>query len=110
MIVSSSYFGFAFLQSDVNTLFCLNLECAEDTMVKRVLARGAAGSGRADDNELSIKKRLKTFYIETRPILDEFRNAGRLKTIDGEDEVEQVWEQVKACFSDFAEPGDLSPV
>ncbi len=38
----------------------LVFECSEDVMVQRLLARGAT-SGRVDDNEETIRKRLHTF-------------------------------------------------
>lgn len=45
-------------------------DCAEDTMVKRILARAAAAAvKRADDNEATIRSRLHTFQQNTSDIL-----------------------------------------
>ena len=42
-------------------------------MVSRLLGR-AKTSGRVDDNEETIKKRLKTFEDQTLPVLDKFED------------------------------------
>merc|ERR1739838_499191 len=45
----------------------LYLDVANDTMVARLVNRGKT-SGRADDNEETIKKRLETFSAATEPV------------------------------------------
>lgn len=60
------------------TLF---ISCPDDVLVKRCLKRGQEGSGRSDDNEESLKKRIHTFHTICEPV-----NAlmgDRLITIDG---------------------------
>lgn len=42
-------------------------------MTNRLLGR-AKTSGRADDNEETIKKRLVTFHSETTPVLDTYKD------------------------------------
>lgn len=56
---------------DVNCL--LYFECSDAEMTKRLLER-AKTSGRADDNEETIKKRLTTFHSETKPVLGVFKD------------------------------------
>ncbi len=46
-------------------------------MEKRILKR-AESSGRVDDNPEAIKKRFETYIKETKPIIDEFGNRGKL--------------------------------
>ena len=48
-------------------------------MVERLLNR-AKTSGRVDDNEETIKKRLKTFEKQTLPVLEVFND--RVKKVD----------------------------
>lgn len=49
--------------------FILNLEAREELLVERLLYRGKT-SGRADDNEETIKNRIRVFNESTRPVLD----------------------------------------
>ena len=42
-------------------------------MISRLLNRGKT-SGRVDDNEETIKKRLQTFHKHTKPVLDAYKS------------------------------------
>ena len=46
------------------------------------LSRGAAGSGRSDDNEESLKKRFVTYEQATMPIIKLFEEKDLVKTLD----------------------------
>jgi guanylate kinase len=54
--------------ADVTLAFVLLLECGEDVMRERLLARGRT-SGRADDNQEAIQKRLRVLRHETIPLV-----------------------------------------
>ena len=54
-------------------------ECSNEVMVERLLNR-AKTSGRVDDNEETIRKRLKTFENQTLPVLEVFND--RVKKVD----------------------------
>ena len=54
-------------------------ECSNEVMVERLLNR-AKTSGRVDDNEETVKKRLKTFENQTLPVLEVFND--RVKKVD----------------------------
>jgi len=45
--------------------------CADETMMKRLLGR-ALSSGRVDDNEETIKKRLDTFHKVSEPVMQKY--------------------------------------
>jgi len=49
-------------------------------MTKRLLHRGQT-SGRIDDNEETIKKRLKTFHNQTIPVLDLYERQNKLAEV-----------------------------
>jgi UMP-CMP kinase len=69
--------------------FVLFFDCPEDVMQKRLLKRGET-SGRADDNEESIKKRFKTFVETSMPVVEYYEKQGRVIRIpatEGPDEV-----------------------
>ena len=53
-------------------------------MTKRLLHRGQT-SGRVDDNEETIKNRLKTFHNQTMPVLDLYEKQGKLAEVSQDD-------------------------
>lgn len=78
-------------------LFVLFFDCPIDTCIDRCLKRGAAGSGRTDDNVESLKKRIKTFNEDTLPIIEYYKKLNLVKTIDATRTAEEVFEDVKKC-------------
>eukprot|EP00434_Breviolum_minutum_P023025 symbB.v1.2.020315.t1/scaffold1702.1/size107242/6 len=60
------------LSSKVELLCCISLEVNRDEMRQRLLAR-AKSSGRVDDEEAVIEKRLNTFQADTDPLLEFFK-------------------------------------
>jgi adenylate kinase len=66
------------------------LEVAEDELVKRVLHR-AENSGRSDDTEKIISKRIEVYREQTFPILDYFRSQNKLIEVDGMRNIETVF-------------------
>ena len=51
----------------------LDLDVPEDELMKRLIKRGQE-SGRADDNEETIKKRLTVYHSQTAPLIDWYKN------------------------------------
>lgn len=60
--------------------FALYFEVSDETMTKRLLGR-AETSGRVDDNEETIKKRLETFHEVTKPVINYYKKLDKLKTV-----------------------------
>lgn len=81
----------------VNVRFCLYFDCSEAVIEARLLERGET-SGRADDNVESIKKRFRTFFTETMPVVKKLEREGRLRRVNSERSVEEVWADVRALF------------
>eukprot|EP00918_Siedleckia_nematoides_P016285 GHVU01035011.1.p1 GENE.GHVU01035011.1~~GHVU01035011.1.p1 ORF type:complete len:195 (-),score=36.91 GHVU01035011.1:814-1398(-) len=75
----------------------LYFEVADDTMVKRLLKR-AETSGRVDDNEETIKKRLNTFHNITQPVIDHYSKQGKVNTIKAEGSVDEIFGKVQAIL------------
>eukprot|EP01029_Cantina_marsupialis_P030038 TRINITY_DN791_c0_g2_i2.p1 TRINITY_DN791_c0_g2~~TRINITY_DN791_c0_g2_i2.p1 ORF type:complete len:793 (+),score=349.14 TRINITY_DN791_c0_g2_i2:187-2565(+) len=75
--------------------FILNLECSDEAMKARLLARQ---EGRADDNEETINKRLETFHSQSKAILDFYGKLGKVRTINSEQDVEAVYSDVQDSF------------
>jgi len=77
--------------------FLLFLDCPEDVMVQRVLERGKS-SGRVDDNEDSIRKRLRTYQESTMPIIEYFASQGKTHQIDANREISVVFSDISRLF------------
>ncbi|KAM4761185.1 adenylate kinase isoenzyme 1 isoform 2-T3 [Cyanocitta cristata] len=71
----------------------LYVDAGKDTMVKRLLKRGET-SGRVDDNEETIKKRLETYYKATEPVIAFYKSRGIVRQLNAEGSVEEVFQQV----------------
>ncbi len=56
------------------------MRASDETMTKRLLHRGQT-SGRVDDNEETIKKRLQTFHKQTMPVLDLYERQNKLAEV-----------------------------
>ncbi|XP_048844285.1 adenylate kinase 5, like [Brienomyrus brachyistius] len=71
----------------------LYIDTKEDTMVQRLLKRGET-SGRADDNEATIKKRLDLYYKATEPVISFYEGRGIVWKINAEAPVDEVFTSV----------------
>ena len=60
----------------------IELDVPEDELMKRLLLRGQM-SGRADDNEETIKKRLEVYHRQTQPLIEWYGREGLHHHIDG---------------------------
>ncbi|KAA8909183.1 UMP-CMP kinase [Sphaerosporella brunnea] len=79
--------------------FVLFFDCTEDVMLKRLLKRGES-SGREDDNIESIKKRFRTFKETSYPVVEYFRNQGKVVDVDATASVDAVYAHVKQQLKD----------
>ncbi|KPJ10425.1 UMP-CMP kinase [Papilio machaon] len=79
-------------------LFVLFFECSRDICTERCLGRGAAGSGRSDDNLESLQKRFNTYINDTMPIINHYDRLGLVKRINAESVPEEVFQDVKKVF------------
>jgi len=67
----------------------LEISLTEEETFARLKKR-AQIEGRADDNLESIKKRLKNFHTHTAPLLNVWREAGKLVSVNGNQDLDQV--------------------
>ena len=79
------------LRSSLNCLISLNIP--EDVSVRRLLERGKE-SGRLDDNEIVIKKRLKEYYEKTLPVLNFYKDKNIYHEVDGSLNINLVKSQI----------------
>ncbi|KAJ8346877.1 hypothetical protein SKAU_G00282780 [Synaphobranchus kaupii] len=71
----------------------LYIDAKAETMVSRLMKRGET-SGRADDNEETIKKRLDLYYKATEPVIAFYEGRGIVRKIDSEGAVDVVFSNV----------------
>ena len=53
---------------------------------------------RPDDNEVSVRKRLEVYFAETAPLIDNYKQGGKLLEIDGEGGVAEVAKRIKTAL------------
>ncbi|XP_041971132.1 adenylate kinase isoenzyme 1 isoform X3 [Aricia agestis] len=87
--------GIAFESAIAPVTVIIYFEASSETLTKRLLGR-AASSGRADDNEDTIKLRLKTFLDNNDQVLAQYPD--KLKRINAEDSVDNIFSQVVAVL------------
>ncbi|XP_038638425.1 adenylate kinase isoenzyme 5-like isoform X3 [Scyliorhinus canicula] len=75
----------------------LYVDAGKETMVQRLLGRGKT-SGRSDDNEETITKRLETYYKATEPVINFYQPRGIIRKINAEGTVDEVFAQVCAAL------------
>ena len=71
----------------------VGLEVPDEELVKRMINRGKM-TGRADDNEETIKKRLEVYHNQTSPLRDHYKNKKKYVAIDGNKEIERIFEDI----------------
>ena len=64
--------GVAFEATVCPAQICLYFKASDSTMLKRMRKRGET-SGRADDNEVTMRQRLKTFRRHADPVVEHYR-------------------------------------
>lgn len=74
---------------DVELDVVLELTADREELISR-LVRRAEIDGRADDTEDVIRHRLEVFESETAPMIEEYRQRGVLKQVDGLGAVDEV--------------------
>lgn len=78
----------------------LFFNCPEEVCVERCLSRGKT-SGRTDDNEESLKKRIKTYNESTMLIIEHHRKLNLVSEINAGSSREAVFEDVKKVLNDL---------
>ena len=75
----------------------LDLEVPEDELMTRLIKRGKE-SGRADDNEETIKKRLVVYHSQTAPLIDWYKEDGKYQHINGLGDLDRIFGDICAAI------------
>ncbi|XP_044749108.1 UMP-CMP kinase-like [Coccinella septempunctata] len=78
----------------VDLQFVLFFDCPLEICIKRCLKRGAE-TGRDDDNEESLRKRIKTYISESSPIIQHYNMLKLVHAVDASKEPDDVYKDVK---------------
>lgn len=73
----------------------LNIYFSPQEEIDAVTAAGGELVQRADDNEETIANRLKVYREQTEPLIDFYRDAGLLKVVEGEGDIEEIYARLK---------------
>lgn len=76
---------------------CVALGVDTEAVVNRLLKR-AEVDGRADDNEETIRERMRVYDEETAPLLDFYRSRELLTEISGMGTVEEVGDRIRVAL------------
>lgn len=76
----------------------LNIYFSPQEDLDACTAAGGELLQRADDNEATIRNRLEVYRRQTEPLVEYYRNAGLLVTVDGTGEMERVNSRLEAAL------------
>ena len=71
----------------------VDLDVPEEELMVRLIKRGK-DSGRADDNEETIKKRLHVYHSQTAPLIDWYKNKKKYQHINGLGTMEGIFAEI----------------
>ena len=81
------------LRTGDRTAVLLDLHVDEDEIMTRLINRGKT-SGRADDNEHTIRHRLEVYHQQTEPVTTYYKRLGKYVKIDGMGNVDDIFQRI----------------
>ena len=75
----------------------IELDVPEDELMTRLIKRGQL-SGRADDNEETIKKRLVVYNEQTSPLKEWYKNEGKHCYINGLGDLDRIFADIVSAI------------
>lgn len=73
----------------------VSLQVKEEELIKRLLERGKE-SGRVDDNEEVITKRIKVYHRETSPVAEFYKEQDKLVTVEGKGSITDIFDAISS--------------
>lgn len=81
----------------------LALEVPEEELTRRLLGRGAT-SGRNDDTEEVIVKRIKEYHAKTEPVAEHYHLQGKLERIKGDGTIDGTFHLLARQIEKYLQP------
>ena len=82
----------------------VQLDVAQELLVGRLSGR-AHVEGRADDTPEAVRKRLTVYESQTAPVVDYYRNQGKLACVEGVGTVDEVFFRIIGAISPTPDVG-----
>lgn len=82
----------------------VQLDVSTDLLVGRLAGRAQA-EGRADDNPDAVRHRLNVYAQQTAPVIDFYRNAGKLARVEGVGSMDDVFVRIVAALDPIPQVG-----
>ena len=76
----------------------LNIYFSPQEEIDECLKAGGELIQREDDNEETIRSRLDVYREQTEPVVDYYRERGKLRTIDAEGTIEDIYSRIKQAL------------
>ena len=76
----------------------VGLEVDEQELIDRLVKRGKE-SGRSDDNEATIRKRLEVYHNQTSPLREFYQERGLYKAIHGVGSIDDIFADIKRVLA-----------
>ena len=80
----------------------IELAVPEEELMTRLINRGKE-SGRSDDNEETIKKRLNVYHTQTAPLIDWYKKEGVHHHVEGLGTVEEIFARITSEIDQLSE-------
>jgi adenylate kinase len=77
---------------------CVAIVVDEAELLRRLLRR-AGIEGRSDDNEETIRTRMKEYRAQTEPLVEHYRRQGVLAEVPGEGDVAEIGRRIEEAIS-----------
>ena len=87
------------MNANINVVPYINVD--QDVLVRRLLKR-AEIEGRADDNEETIRTRMRVYQEQTQPLLDFYKERGLLVEVNGEQPIDAVFQDLAKVIKEAA--------
>lgn len=71
----------------------IHVKVDQEEIVQRLMARG-----RADDNEDTIRNRLKVFEEQTQPLVAYYEDKGLLSAVSGMGDIDEIYARIKSAL------------
>ena len=81
----------------------LSLEVPEPELIKRLVGRGET-SGRSDDTEEVIVKRIKEYHLKTTPVANYYNGYGKLEAITGDHSITDTYKSLSKHINKYILP------
>ncbi len=78
----------------------IELDVPEEELMQRLIKRGQE-SGRADDNEETIKKRLVVYHSQTQPLIEWYKKEGLHFHINGHGVLDRIFSDIKKVIDNL---------